>query len=89
MLPTAMSRYASRRGVLDLASLFMTLCGISKLSPRAASPRVASASRSPCPHPFFGMVRRYRGEGGEEVANVAPDDLARLGRRLAAYARSR
>eukprot|EP00969_Alexandrium_andersonii_P159551 7049633-Alexandrium_andersonii.AAC.1 len=35
------------------------------------------------------MVRRYRGEVSDEVANVAPDDLARLGRRLAGYARSR
>eukprot|EP00969_Alexandrium_andersonii_P344953 15248120-Alexandrium_andersonii.AAC.1 len=35
------------------------------------------------------MVRRYRGEVSDEVANVAPDDMARLARRLAGYARSR
>eukprot|EP00969_Alexandrium_andersonii_P268201 11851699-Alexandrium_andersonii.AAC.1 len=44
--------------------------------------------RKPCPL-FSGMVRRYRGEVADEVANVAPDDLARIGRRLAAHARTR
>eukprot|EP00969_Alexandrium_andersonii_P154526 6831015-Alexandrium_andersonii.AAC.1 len=34
------------------------------------------------------MVRRFRGEVNEEVANLAPDDMARLARRLAAYARA-
>eukprot|EP00969_Alexandrium_andersonii_P340800 15063796-Alexandrium_andersonii.AAC.1 len=34
------------------------------------------------------MARRFRGEVNDEVANVAPGDMARLARRLAGFARS-
>eukprot|EP00969_Alexandrium_andersonii_P242876 10729553-Alexandrium_andersonii.AAC.1 len=34
------------------------------------------------------MVRRFRGEVNPEVASLAPEDSARLARRLAAYDRS-
>eukprot|EP00969_Alexandrium_andersonii_P218927 9669574-Alexandrium_andersonii.AAC.1 len=34
------------------------------------------------------MVRRFGGEVNEEVASLAPDDMARVARRLAAYARA-
>eukprot|EP00969_Alexandrium_andersonii_P293701 12981214-Alexandrium_andersonii.AAC.1 len=35
------------------------------------------------------MARRFRGEVNEEVASLAPDDVARLARRLAGYAHAR